>query len=170
MSYNLVLSLHQLLFWLCTVGDYPVLVHRSCKTDLKITKQLCSLPVTKEMMLQHPAAQWRVHLERWNKSLSLCPRQHLIFASLIFHYCWLYEAKENKERWGHDEVMTAICDCRYDDCVINWEEERTPNPLWETEGGMVFHCFQWGVVAGERFLSPHPDTVFLKQKLQEWQE
>lgn len=66
--------------------------------------------------------------------------------------------------------MTAICDCRYDDCVINWEEERTPNPLWETEGGMVFHCFQWGVVAGERFLSPHPDTVFPKQKLQEWQE
>lgn len=31
--------------------------------------------------------------------------------------------------------MTAIYDCRYDDCVINWGEKRTPNLLWETEEG-----------------------------------
>ena len=31
--------------------------------------------------------------------------------------------------------MTAICDCRYDDCVINWKEKRTLKLLWETEEG-----------------------------------
>lgn len=55
------------------------------------------------------AAQWRVHLERWNKAFLTLPGQHLIFASLIFPLLLIIWSKENKERWGHDEVMTAIC-------------------------------------------------------------
>lgn len=47
--------------------------------------------------MQPEAMPLRAHLRRWNESLSLCPGQHSILASVIFHYGRLNEKKKKKE-------------------------------------------------------------------------
>lgn len=63
--------------------------------------------------MQPEAMPLRAHLRRWNESLSLCPGQHSILASVIFHYGRLNEKKKKKRGGSSDEVAAATADCRY---------------------------------------------------------